>query len=181
MCFHTTGFDHIVQDSMKLFQSQRTLKITLLFWSAAIIQPHTCMRLSTLSWRAVGGLYLGRMERTKTPSTNSWEATRTWKRCPQFFTQASRTCVTVMQLQYTVQRKCTHHSSCCIKIKLFLHSLNINTWFSHFAFTLKPSPVSHQPVRSRVTLAFKWHSHDYSQLEPTWSLWSSCFQRFSSL
>lgn len=69
--------------------------------SAQLLQSHlfswlgelalTWMRLSTLSWRAVGGLFLGRMERTKTPSTNSCEATRTWKRWPQFFTQASRT------------------------------------------------------------------------------------------
>lgn len=49
------------------------------------------MRLSTLSWRAVGGLFLGRIACTKTPSTNSWDATRTWKRWPQFFTQVSRT------------------------------------------------------------------------------------------
>lgn len=55
--------------------------------------PHTCMRLSTRSCRAVGGLYLGRMARTKTPSINSCDATRTCKRWPQFFTQASRTWV----------------------------------------------------------------------------------------
>lgn len=58
-----------------------------LFWSACC----TCIRLSTLSWRAVGGLFLGRIACTKTPSTNSCDATRTWKRWPQFFTQASRT------------------------------------------------------------------------------------------
>lgn len=51
----------------------------------------TCIRLSTLSWRAVGGLFLGRIACTKTPSTNSWDATRTWKRWPQFFTHVSRT------------------------------------------------------------------------------------------
>lgn len=51
----------------------------------------TCIRLSTLSWRALGGLFLGRIACTKTPSMNSWDATRTWKRWPQFFTQVSRT------------------------------------------------------------------------------------------
>lgn len=51
----------------------------------------TWMRLSTLSCTMVGGLFLGRMVLTSTPSTKSWLATSTWKRCPQFLTQVSKT------------------------------------------------------------------------------------------
>lgn len=49
------------------------------------------MRLSTLSCTMVGGLFLGRMVFTSTPSTKSWLATNTWKRCPQFLTHVSKT------------------------------------------------------------------------------------------
>lgn len=51
----------------------------------------TWMRLSTLSCTMVGGLFLGRMVLTSTPSTKSWLATSRWKRCPQFLTQVSKT------------------------------------------------------------------------------------------
>lgn len=51
----------------------------------------TWMRLSTLSCTMVGGLFLGRIVLTSTPSTKSWLATSTWKRCPQFLTQVSKT------------------------------------------------------------------------------------------
>lgn len=53
----------------------------------------TWMRVSTLSCTMVGGLFLGRMVLTSTPSTKSWLATSTWKRCPQFLTQVSKTWV----------------------------------------------------------------------------------------
>lgn len=51
----------------------------------------TWMRLRTLSCTMVGGLFLGRIVLTSTPSTKSWLATSTWKRCPQFLTQVSKT------------------------------------------------------------------------------------------
>ena len=55
------------------------------------LPARTWMRVSTLSCTMVGGLFLGRMVLTSTPSTKSWLATSTWKRCPQFLTQVSKT------------------------------------------------------------------------------------------
>lgn len=60
-------------------------------WLARLLPALTWMRVSTLSCTMVGGLFLGRMVLTSTPSTKSWLATSKWKRCPQFFTQVSRT------------------------------------------------------------------------------------------
>lgn len=50
------------------------------------------MRFNTFSCTIVGGLFFGRMVLTSTLSTKSWLATSTWKRCPQFLTQVSKTC-----------------------------------------------------------------------------------------
>ncbi len=51
----------------------------------------TWIRASTLSWTIVGGLFLGEMILTSTPSTKSLLVTKAWKRWPQFFTHVSRT------------------------------------------------------------------------------------------
>lgn len=51
----------------------------------------TWIRASTLSWTIVGGLFLGEIILTSTPSTKSLLVTKAWKRWPQFFTHVSRT------------------------------------------------------------------------------------------
>lgn len=55
-------------------------------------RPITCMRDSTLSCTIVGGLALGEIILTRTPSMKSLFATWTWNLWPQFFTHVSRTC-----------------------------------------------------------------------------------------
>lgn len=82
----------------------------------------TCMRLRTLSCRTLGGLYLGRMERTRTPSTKSCDATSTWNRCPQFFTQASRTCMTEIIVYDETEVK---HFQVLYKSEMFKHWLTV--------------------------------------------------------
>lgn len=54
--------------------------------------PNTCMSDSTLSCTMVGGLVLGEMILTNTPSMKSLLATWTWNLWPQFFTHVSNTC-----------------------------------------------------------------------------------------
>lgn len=57
-------------------------------FSSAVL---TWIRASTLSWTMVGGLFLGEIILTSTPSTKSLLVTKAWKRWPQFFTHVSRT------------------------------------------------------------------------------------------
>lgn len=78
-------FPHVV------FKPQTTTKQQYFLNKQSKHPVHTCIKASTLSCTMAGGLFLGDMIFTKTPSMKSRVVTSVWNRYPQFFTHVSRT------------------------------------------------------------------------------------------
>lgn len=91
-----------------------TLKQTVLISGSNVWKLCTWIRANTLSWTIVGGLFLGEMIFTRTPSMKSRFATKTWKRWPQFFTQVSNTYTHRGERSLLVQSLITHTATTCL-------------------------------------------------------------------